>query len=204
MRWIQIVALSIVVGLGLTQEAAGQAAKEGVNPPAPPASKLSPKEQRNELLDRLFGRLQTAKSDAEAKAAEQAIWGLWTHSGSATDDILLEQAVKAMNSRHYSEAIQILDALIEHAPEFAEAWNKRATVNYITGKLDRSLSDIDKVLELEPRHFGALSGLGMIRRDRGDERGALEAFRDALAINPYMSSVRDAVKLLEKDLEQKI
>jgi tetratricopeptide (TPR) repeat protein len=204
MRWIQIVALSIAVGLSLAQEAAGPAAKEGVNPPAPPASKLSPKEQRNELLDRLFGRLQTAKSEAEAKAAEQAIWGLWTHSGSPTDDILLEQAVKAMNSRHYNEAVQILDALIEHAPDFAEAWNKRATVNYITGKLDRSLSDIDKVLELEPRHFGALSGLGMIRRDRGDERGALEAFRDALAINPYMSSVRDAVKLLEKDLEQKI
>jgi tetratricopeptide (TPR) repeat protein len=204
MRWIRIVALSIAVGLALAQEAAGQAEKEGVNPPPPTASKPSPKEQRNELLDRLFGRLQTAKSDAEAKAAEQAIWGLWTHSGSATDDILLEQAVKAMNSRHYSEAIQILDALIEHAPEFAEAWNKRATVNYITGKLDRSLSDIDKVLELEPRHFGALSGLGMIRRDRGDERGALEAFRDALAINPYMSNVRDAVKLLEKDLEQKI
>jgi hypothetical protein len=60
------------------------------------------------------------------------------------------------------------------------------------------------VLKLDPRHFGALSGRGMIRRDRGDERGALEAFRDALAINPYMSSVRDAVKLLEKDLEQKI
>jgi tetratricopeptide (TPR) repeat protein len=206
MRWIQIVALSIAVGLSLAPEAAGQGAREGVNPPAPPApaSKLSPKETRDELLDRLFGRLQTARSEAEAKAAEQAIWGLWSHSGSPTDDILLEQAIKAMNVRHYSEALQILDALIEHAPDFAEAWNKRATVNYITGKLDRSLSDIDKVLELEPRHFGALSGLGMIRRDRGDERGALEAFRDALAINPHMSSVRDAVKLLEKDLEQKI
>ena len=206
MRWIQIVALSIAVGLSLAPEAVGQAAREGVNPSAPPApaSKLSPKEQRSELLDRLFGRLQTAKSEAEAKVAEQAIWGLWSHSGSPTDDILLEQAIKAMNVRHYSEALQILDALVEHAPNFAEAWNKRATVNYITGKLDRSLSDIDKVLELEPRHFGALSGLGMIRRDRGDERGALEAFRDALAINPHMSSVRDAVKLLEKDLEQKI
>jgi tetratricopeptide (TPR) repeat protein len=94
--------------------------------------------------------------------------------------------------------------LIDHAPKFAEAWNRRATINYITGKLDQSLSDIDKVLELEPRHFGALSGLGMIRKDRGDERGALEAFRDALAINPYMSNVRDAVRALEKDLEQKI
>jgi tetratricopeptide (TPR) repeat protein len=206
MRWIRIVALSIAVGLSLAPEAAGQAAKEGADPPVPPApaSKLSPAEQRNELLDRLFGRLQTAKSDEEAKVAEQAIWRLWMHSGSPTDDILLEQAIKAMNARQYDEAIQILDALIEHAPNFAEAWNKRATVNYITGKLDRSLSDIDRVLELEPRHFGALSGLGMIRRDTGDERGALDAFRDALAINPYMSSVRDAVKSLEKDLEQKI
>ena len=67
-----------------------------------------------------------------------------------------------------------------------------------------SLADIDKVLALEPRHFGALSGLGMIRRDKGDERGALEAFREALSINPFMSNVQDAVKALEKELEQKI
>jgi tetratricopeptide (TPR) repeat protein len=206
MRWIRIVALSIAAGLSLAPEAMGQAAKEGANPPTPqaPARKLSLAEQRTELLDRLFGRLQTAKSEEEAKAAEQAIWRLWMHSGSPTDDILLEQAVKATAARQYDEALQILDALIEHAPNFAEAWNRRATLNYVTGKLDRSLSDIDRVLELEPRHFGALSGLGMIRRDRGDERGALDAFRDALAINPYMPSVRDAVKSLEKELEQKI
>jgi tetratricopeptide (TPR) repeat protein len=74
----------------------------------------------------------------------------------------------------------------------------------MVGRLDRSLADIDKVLALEPRHFGALSGLGMIKRDKGDERGALDAFREALAINPFMPNVREAVKSLEKELEQKI
>jgi tetratricopeptide (TPR) repeat protein len=207
MRWIRIAAASMALGLLLASQAFGQAAREGVSTPvpqAPPEATLSPEEQRRELLDKLFGRLQVAKTDEEAKVAEQAIWRLWMHSGSPTDDLLLEQAVKAMNARDYSGARSILDVLIDHAPKFAEAWNRRATINYITGKLDQSLSDIDKVLELEPRHFGALSGLGMIRKDRGDERGALEAFRDALAINPYMSNVRDAVRALEKDLEQKI
>ena len=206
MRWIRTIAAGMAMGIILAPLAAAQTAREGANTPVPqaPAGKASPKEQRNELLDKLFGRLQAAKTDEEAKAAEQAIWRLWMRSGSPTDDLLLEQAIKAMNGRQYDRAIEILDVLTEHAPNFAEAWNKRATVNYITGKLDQSLSDIDKVLELEPRHFGALSGLAMIRRDRGDERGALDAFREALAINPYMSSVRDAVRSLEKDLEQKI
>lgn len=155
-------------------------------------------------MDRLFGRLKTAKSEQEAQIVEQSIWRLWMRSGSPTDDLLLEQATKSMTARQYDRALDILDAIIEHAPDFSEAWNKRATVNYMVGRLDRSLADIDKVLALEPRHFGALSGLGMIKRDKGDERGALDAFREALAINPFMPNVREAVKSLEKELEQKI
>jgi tetratricopeptide (TPR) repeat protein len=195
----------ILLGVLPLGDALAQAAKEGVNtlPPAP-SPELSAEEQRQELLDRLFGRLKTAKSDKEGQIVEQSIWRLWMRSGSPTDDLLLEQASKSMSQRQYDRALDILDAIIEHSPEFAEAWNKRATVNYMVGRLDQSLADIDKVLELEPRHFGALSGLGMIKRDKGDEQGALEAFRDALAINPFMSSVREAVESLEKELERKI
>jgi tetratricopeptide (TPR) repeat protein len=206
MRWLFILGVSFFIGFSPPGSALGQAAKEGVTQPTPPAppSDLSSEQQREELLDRLFGRLKTAKSEQEAQIVEQSIWRLWMRSGSPTDDLLLEQATKSMTARQYDRALDILDSIIEHSPDFSEAWNKRATVNYIVGRLDRSLADIDKVLALEPRHFGALSGLGMIKRDKGDERGALDAFREALAINPFMPNVREAVKSLEKELEQKI
>jgi tetratricopeptide (TPR) repeat protein len=202
----RLLIMGLLLGLAPQASALGQAAKEGVNTPLPPPPQpeLSTEEQRQELLDRLFGRLKTAKSEREGQIVEQSIWRLWMRSGSPTDDLLLEQASKSMNARQYDRALDILDTIIEHSPEFAEAWNKRATVNYLVGRLDQSLADIDKVLELEPRHFGALSGRGMIRRDKGDEQGALEAFREALSINPFMSSVREAVESLEKELERKI
>jgi tetratricopeptide (TPR) repeat protein len=192
--------------LALTAAAHAQSARDETAAPKLQTQEpqLTTEQQRQELLDRLFGRLKTAKSEKEAKVVEQSIWRLWTRSGSPTDDLLLEQATRSMNARQYDKALDILDAIVEHSPDFSEAWNKRATVNYVVGRLDQSLADINKVLALEPRHFGALSGLGMIRRDKGDERGALEAFREALSINPYMDNVRDAVKALEKELEQKI
>jgi tetratricopeptide (TPR) repeat protein len=203
----RILAISFYLFIGLAPAAVlGQAAKEGADPGIPnaPSPELTTEQQKQELLDRLFGRLKTAKNEKEGHVVEQSIWRLWMRSGSPTDDLLLEQASRSMNARQYDKALNILDAIIEHSPDFTEAWNKRATVNYFVGRLDRSLADIDKVLELEPRHFGALSGLGMIRRDKGDERGALEAFREALSINPFMANVRDAVQSLEKELEQKI
>jgi tetratricopeptide (TPR) repeat protein len=187
--------------------ASGAEAQSGrdESPEAIPAvARLKPAEVRAEQLDKAFARLIKSADEAEAQRAEQSIWSLWMTSDSPTADALLAQAMKASAANETAAALAILDNVIEVHPDYAEAWNKRATVYFLIGRYNDALSDIDKVLELEPRHFGALSGLGMIRRDRGDERGALEAFRDALAINPYMSSVRDAVKLLEKDLEQKI
>ena len=199
-------AIGLAVSIALAASAHAQSARDESDAPKTqaPETQLSTEQQRQELLDRLFGRLKTAKSEPEAKAIEQSIWRLWTRSGSPTDDLLLEQATKSMNARQYDKALDILDAIVEHSPDFSEAWNKRATVNYVVGRIDQSLADINKVLSLEPRHFGALSGLGMIRRDKGDERGALEAFREALSINPYMDNVRDAVKALEKEIEQRI
>jgi tetratricopeptide (TPR) repeat protein len=203
MRWL-IVLLSLAGFAPATAHA--QASNEGANPTVAPGapSELTQREQRDELLDRLFGRLKTAKDEQEAQIVEQSIWRLWMRSGKPTDDLLLEQATKSLNAKQYSKALDILDAILEHSPEFSEAWNKRATVNYLVGRLEQSLADIDKVLALEPRHFGALSGLGMIRRDKGDERGALDAFREALAINPFMPNVKNAVQALEKELEQRI
>lgn len=198
----------LLLGLMATGPAAAQDSKEGGSAtdamPRAPLAPLDPATQKSEMLDRLFGRLKSASNQEEASVIEQSIWQLWMKSDSATAELLLQQATKAMNARRYDKALDILDAVIASNPDYPEAWNKRATVNYLIGRLDRSLSDIDKVLEREPRHFGALAGLGMIRRDKGDQRGALEAFRHALAINPYMPKIREAVDDLQKQLEQGI
>lgn len=156
------------------------------------------------MLDRLFGQLHQAGDEKAAKTIEQAIWNLWARSGSPTVDALMGQAEKAMAASQHGVAISILDTAIELRPEFPEAWNRRATAYYLDRQFERSLADIERVLELEPRHFGALSGLGVIRREQGDLRGALSAFRRALAIHPFQSAARRAVKELELQVEQDI
>lgn len=157
-----------------------------------------------ELLDGLFGRLRGATDEKSAEAIELAIWKLWGDSGSPTADALLQQAEKAMEAEQLATAISILDTAVELRPGFAEAWNKRATAHFLNRQFDRSIADIERVLALEPRHFGALAGLGAIRREMGDERGALDAFRRALAIHPRLNSARQAVKQLELQVEQDI
>ena len=174
-----------------------------------PATPLSTSEQKKleeveQLLDRLFGQLHKADNEKGAKVIEQAIWRLWSQSGSPSADALLQQATKAMSANSNTVALRILDTIVEIKPDFAEAWNKRATIYYLERQFEKSLADIDVVLDLEPRHFGALSGLGMIRRQMGDEKGALEAFRRALVIHPQQPRAKRAVKELETEFEQKI
>ena len=176
---------------------------EDTREPAGAITQKSPAEARAETLDSLFARLHRGKSGDEAKLAERAIWQLWMSSDSPTAELLLKQATEAMNKAALEPSLAILDRLVAVHPDFAEAWNKRATLYYMMGRFEDSLADIDKVLDLEPRHFGALSGRGMIYRKEGKLSDALAAFRDALAVNPTMGSVKDAVKELEK-LEQPI
>ncbi len=171
---------------------------------SPPVRSMLDTKDPAELLDRLFAQLNKAPDKETAQLAEQAIWNLWARSGSPSADALLQQATKAMSARSYRIATGILDTVIEIQPDFVEAWNKRATVYYLNRQYEQSLADIEKVLELEPRHFGALSGLGLIRKEMGDKTGALSAFRRALAIHPHLPSAQRAVEELEPEVEQKI
>ena len=100
-------------------------------------------------------------------------------------------------------AMPVLDDIVARAPNWAEGWNKRATVLYLMGEHDRSLADIDRVLALEPRHFGALAGLGLIRIEKGETREALAAFRRALAVNPFLRERFSLIPALEKQLGEK-
>jgi len=158
---------------------------------------LSPAAQREEQLDALFGRLRLGKAQ-ELSAIEQKIWEIWARPASPTAEVLLQEASTAMGAREFGVAETILNELTQSFPDFSEGWNRRATMYFAQDKLDRSLRDIEKVLELEPRHFGALAGRGMIYQKQEKWGLALEAYRQALRFNPGMQGVKDAIKQLEK------
>jgi tetratricopeptide (TPR) repeat protein len=189
--------------LGMSFGAMAQEAREPGGPNKPPVAQKAPAELRQDMLDSLFARLRSANSPQESQIVEAAIWQLWMKSESPTAEVLLGQAVNALASGEQWASLAILDRLVKVHPEFAEAWNKRATVYYMVGRYSDSLADINRVLDLEPRHFGALSGLGMIKREQGDLKGALAAFRDALAVNPQLQGAKQAVEELsanERDI----
>jgi tetratricopeptide (TPR) repeat protein len=157
-----------------------------------------------EVIDGLLGQLHQAENEAAAKTIEQSVWRAWMRSGSPTVDLLIQQAERAMEEKQHRIAISILSAAIELEPEFPEVWNRRATAYYLSRQFERSLADAEKVLELEPRHFAALAGLGVLHKEMGNERAALQAFRRALAIHPHLSVAQRAVKELELEVEQDI
>ncbi len=160
--------------------------------------KLTPHQMRDDTLDSLFAKLQRSSSEVEAKITEQKIWAAWAQSDSVTADILLNQAATAMAVGDNRASLAILNQMIVTYPTYAEAWNKRATLKFMIGRYDESLGDIEKVLELEPRHFGALSGKGMILQSQKRWNDALAAYKNALAVNPNMTSVKNAIQQIEK------
>jgi len=132
--------------------------------------------------------------------AEQGLWLLWTRSGDAEIDALMARGTEAMQAGMHADAIKILTTIIETRPEFAEAWNRRATVYYLAGEFDKSIADCHEVLKRNPRHFGALSGMGQIYFQLEDWGRALEWYRRALEVNPNMLGVEMNVKMLEERL----
>lgn len=183
--------------------ALAEEAREPSPAPATAVARRSPAEIRADTLDSLFARLRRVSGEDEANRTEAAIWKLWMSSDSPTAEVLLGQATAAMEAKEFDASLEILDSLVEVYPDFAEAWNKRATLYFYLGRYRESLADIETVLDLEPRHFGALSGRGMIYQKEKNFSAALAAFRDALAVNPAMTSIKNAIKQLER-LEREI
>jgi len=156
---------------------------------------------RTRGLDFLFGALKAAPDEASAKHVEARIWALWLQTPSDTAALLMMRAKSAMDAHQMDVALKLLDAVVKLRPDYVEGWNRRATIYYLKNDYVRSLQDIEQVLVREPRHFGALAGLGMIMQDLGDEKRALEAFRKALAINPHLEKVPELVKTLSEKVE---
>jgi tetratricopeptide (TPR) repeat protein len=160
-----------------------------------------PKGERNRNIDFLFGALKAAPDDASAKAIEDRIWAVWTGAGNETTNLLMGRAKKAADDKDYDLALRMLSAIIEIKPDFTEAWNRRATVYFLKKDYVNSIADIGKVLAREPRHFGALSGLGLIMQDIGDEKHALDAYRKALEVYPRLKGMDEKVKTLKEKVE---
>jgi tetratricopeptide (TPR) repeat protein len=178
---------------------AGAAQDEWVQPPnkLPQVKPGSPTHN----LDFLFGALKVAPDDVTAKAIEERIWALWTASHSDTTTLLMSRVQTAIEQKDLDLAIKLLDGVIKITPKYVEAWNRRATIYYMKKDYGHALSDIREVLRREPRHFGALSGLGLIMQDIGDDKQALEVYRRALAVYPRIQRIPDLVKTLQDKVE---
>ena len=135
--------------------------------------------------------------------AESAIWQVWSRSGDATIDRLFATGVEQMNARQGERAVDTFSEIIRRRPEFAEGWNKRATVYYLLGEYQKSLADCDEVMKRNPYHFGALSGYGMIYLQLDQPATALEYFERALSVNPNLESTRQTIEILKTLLIQR-
>ena len=191
-----------LLGLGAADAALAQRVP-GQPLVAPPSDvpQVPPRADRPRNREFLLGALTVAPDDTSAKAIEDRIWALWMVSGSDTVDVLMSRVKEASDAENYTLAIRLLDAVIEIDPDFVEAWNRRATIFFLKKDYSSSLADIMHVLAQEPRHFGALAGLGTILEEVGDDRHALDAYRKALAVHPHLKGVAEHVKSLTDKVE---
>ncbi|MEZ8006214.1 MAG: tetratricopeptide repeat protein [Amylibacter sp.] len=151
-------------------------------------------------LDDLFLELQN-EDPKGYKKVEEKIWTEWRKSGSIDVDFLLERGMDAMSNGNFVESVQYFTAAIKEAPNFSEAWNMRATVFFLMENYIFSVADIQQTLHLNPRHFGALGGLGMIFERTKRPKQALEVYKKLLDVHPHSKNAQDAVIRLTQQLK---
>jgi tetratricopeptide (TPR) repeat protein len=190
--------LAAVLAMPLAASAQQRPGKQGSPGWAHPPQKLPavPHGDPMSNLDMLFAALKIAPDEDSAKAIEQRIWAVWMISGSDTCNLLMARVKAATEAKDYNLALKLLDAVVEIKPDYVEGWNERATIYYLKDDYAHAIADIGQVLKREPRHFGALSGLGVILQEIGDDKDALKAYRDALKIDPHLANIPGVVKEL--------
>ena len=207
--------LAVAFGLALTAAALPGLAQDAT-PPAPPlpapGETIEPVQPPADVqrphradqlrgLDFLFGALKVAPDAESAKQVENRIWAMWLASGSDTANLLMARVKAAVDAKDLDLAIRILDSVVEIKPDYVEAWNRRATIHYMKKDYALAMQDIRQVLAREPRHFGALTGLGMILHEFGEDKRALQALRKALEIHPHLQKIPELVKSLTEQVE---
>jgi tetratricopeptide (TPR) repeat protein len=199
-----VIAAALLTGLAvpaIAQQAPPKAAPPKAEWLKPPARLPHVGGDPTKNLDFLFGALKAAPDATIAKAVEERIWAVWAVSRSDTTNLLMQRAGSAIQQKDSDLATKLLTAVIKIKPDYVEAWNRRATLYYEQKDFGSALADIREVLKREPRHFGALSGLGLILQDIGDDKQALEVYRRVLALYPRMEHIPDVVKRLEEKVE---
>ena len=151
-------------------------------------------------LDKLFVDLKRERNDKVAERIAGNIWQEWSDSGSATINLMMQWSQKAIEAQKFDVALDFLDQVVTLDPTYAEGWNRRATVHFMMKSYGKSMADIEQTLQLEPRHFGALSGMAQIMADTGHKKSALEAWQRVLAIYPMMRSAQGQVSTLSEEL----
>lgn len=209
MRLSRLARLVLIPGLLLASaaESLAQATpRDGAAPYAdrddkPNLPEAPPPRSPAATLDRLFERLAAAKTAEEAQGIANLIQRRWARSGSDTADLLMSRAQEALKARELPLAIELLDRVVTLEPDWAEGWNQRANALFLQGDPIRSMLDIAETLKREPRHYGAMMGLGTILRQQGDDKRAMVAYRRALAIYPQLEAVKDAVESLKLEVD---
>jgi tetratricopeptide (TPR) repeat protein len=192
-------AMTLAAGaLTLAVPAAAQS-NHWVEPPSNPSR--AQRADRTQNLDFLFEALKVAPDETSAKAIEERIWSLWLSAGGDTTNLLMSRVKTAVEAKDLDLAIKLLDAVVEFKPDYVEGWDRRATIYYLKKDYARAVADIAQVLTREPRHFGALFGLGLIMQEFGDDKRALDVYRRALAIDPHLQRIPDLVKELTEKVE---
>jgi Flp pilus assembly protein TadD len=157
-------------------------------------------DQKDPRLDDLFKALKASHSPIRARRIETAIWHVWTQHANPQIAGAMTRGMNLMESGQLAAAETLFTALIDRDPQFAEAWNKRATIRFYRGNDVGARQDIAMVMRLEPRHFGALSGLGMIHMRAGDDAAALNAYQAARRVNPHLENIDGLIQQLTAKL----
>ena len=166
------------------------------------ASKIALADQNDPRLNNLFKKLNETENQDEIRDLISDIWNIWYEVDDPKVIEYFEKGIQAMNLRNYPLAIRFFNNLIEEDPNFAEGWNKRATVHFMMGNFDQSMQDIIKTLELEPRHFGALDGMGLIFIHQGQFQQAIDVYDKMLEIFPFSIKTMDKKERIQTFISQ--
>ncbi len=166
------------------------------------ASKIASADQNDPRLNNLFKKLNETENQDEIRDLISDIWNIWYEVDDPKVIEYFEKGIQAMNLRNYPLAIRFFNNLIEEDPNFAEGWNKRATVHFMMGNFDQSMQDIIKTLELEPRHFGALDGMGLIFIHQGQFQQAIDVYDKMLEIFPFSVKTMDKKERIQSFISQ--
>lgn len=201
---LALLACALPLSASLPSMALAQTAKPGEKIPQ---EMLLPKDlpdkigDKKKLLEDLYKQLRETTEAEDAKVVTSAIERLWLRSGSDTVDLLMARTAKLLEDEKYDLALNILDSIIELAPDYAEGWTRRAAVFFAKKEFGQSLENLRHALAIDPSHYKAIQGLGLLMQELGEKEAALKAFRRLLKVHPHLEEALQAVKDLSRDVE---